>query len=238
MINEEKISIRKYADSLNIDEKAVRKARDAGLLGDGWDDIEKKVIPSKADAAWGFKHKVIKKKAGVSRVKANEKRLKSKNGIKKNIEKSIEKSVLPKPKKTFTKVDNKSELDSVNEEKTVIDGLDNDEEIDTEEKLEKIKITPQTTAADAVKYQEIFEAALLRLKLLEQQNILVKNADVDKQLFGLANMLKKSILNLPKRVVEEVRAAGNTVEATNIMLKEINGILDGFNREMEKQLGI
>lgn len=237
MSNEEKISIRKYADSLNINEKAVRKARDAGLLGDGWDAETQKIIPSLADAAWGHKHKVIKKQAGVSRAKANEKRSRVKPATSKT--KAVKNTVVEsksKPEKPNIKSKNKSAKGEENTE-TIIDGLQDDEAIDSEEKLEKIKITPATTIEEAAKYSEIFEAALLRLKLLEQQGILVKKADVDKQLFGLASIIKRKFLNLPKRVIEEVRAAPTTVDATNIMLKEINETLSSFSKELEKQMG-
>lgn len=70
---EQQLSIRAYAEMVGVDEKAVRKARDAGLLKTGYDAKTGKIIPSKADKAWGNAKKVIKPQAGISRAKAIEK---------------------------------------------------------------------------------------------------------------------------------------------------------------------
>src|SRR5579871_1538040 len=69
----ELISIREYARRLSIDDKAVRNAIDAGLIKKGFDAKHKKIKPTIADREWGYKHKVIKPRGGVSRTKALEK---------------------------------------------------------------------------------------------------------------------------------------------------------------------
>jgi hypothetical protein len=66
---EERVSIREYALMIGVDEKTVRKARDAGLLQNGYDQVKKKVIPDLADQAWGSAQKVTRRKPGVSKIK-------------------------------------------------------------------------------------------------------------------------------------------------------------------------
>src|ERR1700754_4473290 len=63
---DEQISIRAYAQVIGVDEKTVRKARDAGLLQDGFDFETGKIIPSLANEAWGNAQKTVRKKPGVS----------------------------------------------------------------------------------------------------------------------------------------------------------------------------
>jgi hypothetical protein len=64
------ISVRAYATLLNVDEKAVRKAIEAGKIQKGYDAVAKKINPAIADKEWGFQHKIPKPQSGVSKAKA------------------------------------------------------------------------------------------------------------------------------------------------------------------------
>lgn len=226
--NDERISIREYGRRLNIDEKAVRKAIQQGLLGNGWDDAAKKIIPGKADKSWGYKHKTVKPQAGVSRTKA--------------IEKLNKKPVIPKDKQK--QVSDKVKTPSIRKNtipeaalNVISDNDDSEEEIedydpdnlDSEEKLESIRITKNTSAAQANKYREIFGAATDKIKLLELQGTLVKKADVERDLFNYATEFKKELQNMPKRIVEDMRAAPTSVDAMNIIMKDLNNLLERFS---------
>lgn len=202
MAIKEVISIREYARRLNVDEKAVRKARDAGLLGSGYDAGTGKINPVAADKHWGYQHKVIKPKAGVSRKKAIEK-----------IQASTSDAQTQKsPQKTYRTED--------------IEDLSID---DVDALLSSIKITKDTPADVAMKYRELIGLALDKQKLEETVKILVRRIDVDKALFDFGNELKKELVNLPRRIIDDILVAPSKVDAINILLNEINGILEKFS---------
>lgn len=195
---EKQVSKRAYADIVGVDEKTVRKAIDAGLLKKGFDIKTGKIIPSLADKAWGNAKRVIKPQAGISRAKAIEKLDKAAGVIK------------PAPKAKGETPD--PEIESEN-----IDQL-----------LSSMKITSSMSAQDAMKYREIIGAALDKKKLEEAEGVLVRKDKVEKALFVFGNELKKSLFNMPQRIVRDIMNSENEVQAMNIFNEELTIILNTY----------
>ncbi len=206
---EQEISIRAYAALLKVNEKTVRKARDSGLLGKGYNGLTAKIIPSLADKAWGDNQKIIKPKAGVSRAKA----------IKKLEEKERKKAdVLDKS------VDLPQKLDKMS----------------TQELLSYIEVTTDMPLILAMRYREIIALALDKIKLQKEEGFLVEKDLVYKELFSFGTQLKKALLSIPGRVIDDMLAASNKVEAINILTVELNEVLRVFSgmTEVKQQVNI
>jgi hypothetical protein len=206
MTRELPISIRAYAKQLNVDEKAVRKAIEEGKIKKGYNKKIKKIIPSKANVEWGSLHQVIKPQRGVSRAKVIEK-----------LEKQQQQKPVELPPKDSEKPNKKGEsIDELFKSYTY------------SELINSIFITPDLQYSEAIRLKEILAIANERMELEEKQGILVRRADVDKSLYKLGDLIKKSFLNISARVVPEMRAAGTDVEATNILNSEIKLVLSSI----------
>lgn len=197
MTGEIQISVRAYAKSIGVDESAVRKAIREGKINKGFIKSTKKIKPSIANKEWGFQHQQPRAQRGVSAAKAAEK---------------MEQKALEKPTK-------KSQKPFENEE---ITGKD----LTYSELIEKIRIDPNLAYSEAVRRKEILNIAKEKMNLEEQQGTLVRRSDVDKALYAKGDELKKDLLNLPARIIDEMLSAPNKVEATNIFLLELNEILN------------
>lgn len=200
------ISIRAYAKQLNVDEKAVRKAIDEGKIKRGFNKKLKKIIPSKANAEWGNLHEVIKPQRGVSKAKVIEKL--EKQQAQKSVDNSEKK--LPKQKEKEDSSDNFETSFSYSD------------------LIKSIAITPNLPYSEAIRRKEILAIASEKMELEQRQGILVRRADVDKSLYKLGDLIKKSFLNIAARVVPEMRAAANDVEASNILNSEIKLVLSSI----------
>ena len=209
MNNEIKISIRAYAKQLGVDESSVRKA--VGNKGSGkkilkgFDKKTKKIIPSIADAEWGFIHKNPKPQRGLSKQRVVEK-LKSKNN------------------KEHISASSDSNDDTVDLEKNYT----------YSELIEKINIHPLLSYSDAILTKEILGAALDKMKLEELQGLLVRKLDIDKALYAVGVELKKALLNIPARCINDIRAASTDIEATNILNVELQLALTHLPSELKK----
>lgn len=205
------ISIRAYAKSKNIDEKAVRKAIDEGKIKKGYVKTKKKIKASIADKEWGHLHDVIKPQRGVSKAKAAEKMEQQKQPVKneKKQDKSADKSKIP---------DDSSD--------------DLIENYSIEELIKSISIYPELTYSEALRRKEILGIAGERMKLEEQQGLLVRKADVEKALFAVGDMLKKDLNSIPARCIDDIMAAPNKVEATNILVIELQTVLKKFSSKL------
>jgi len=179
------ISIREYARSLNIDEKAVRRARDAGLLGDGYDNVTGKIHPEKATANWGYRHQVVKPAGGISRQKAIEK------------------------------------LEHKRDQLTALEP-----DYDVKTLISSITITGDMSAAEAMRINEVIDAALNLIKLQQADGLLVRKADVDKELFALGKEMNKKLIAIPDRIADDILAANGKIEVIKIITEAINEVID------------
>lgn len=211
MTHETPISIRAYAKLLNVDEKAVRKAIDEGKIKKGFSKKIKKILPSKADVEWGNLHKVIKPQRGVSKAKVVEKL--EKQASKKPDETSIE---IQKTQPTKPKPDQNSE----------------ETDFSYEDLIAAIKLHPNTTYSEALRKNEILKIAEARMNLEEQRGMLVRKSDVEKSLFALGDMLKKSMFNIIPRCIDDIISAPNKVEAGNILSVEITAVFNSFAKHL------
>lgn len=198
------MSIRAYATAIGKDEKTVRNAINAGMLGDGWDPAVKKVNVAAADEAWGNVHRAAKGKSFTSPPK--------------NFEQLFEKAGTEK-KKT------KARPSSEDEEEE--DWLAQ-EEIRTGTLLESITVHSNLKTPEAIRRREILALQMDKKKLEEMEGVLVRRDKVEKALFALASELKKSLLAMPQRICADIMAAPNEVEAMNIMTDELTHILDTY----------
>ncbi len=203
MAVELKISIRAYAKSLHIDEKAVRKAIKEGKIKKGYDPKTKKIVKSAANTEWGFIHKNPKPQRGLSRGKV------------------VEKIGKKQGKKKTSKPNLNIDDDESSEENFK-------EEFDYKEIINRIRITSDLSYGEAIRRKEILAVVESRMKLEEKERSLVSRAEVDKSLYKLGDTIKKSFLNIPARVVADIRAANTDVEATNILTMEIQAVLSSI----------
>ena len=201
MTDEKKISIRAYAEMIGVDEKAVRKARDAGKLGDGYDPDTRKIIPSLADLAWGNTQKIARPKPGVGRDKVIEK-LEGKEGGG---------AVDPDPGIGLFA------------EKPL-------SEIDTAEILGSIKITSKLSASEAMRQREILSLIMDMKELQEKEGILVKRELVEKALFNAGIELKRSLLDIPSRIAADLMACKFEIDAIKLMTDELVKVLDIYGK--------
>jgi hypothetical protein len=196
MATDEKISIREYASSLRISDKAVRNAIEDGRIKKGVSyktgirgglpvtipEINKAI----ADQEFGYKYKTDR--------------------------------VLPGQKK-----ENKTSHDGAEDEEpedVIFDGEPND----------------KMATSEAIRQREIVGLKLDRIKLQELEGSLVKKVEVDKALFVLGSELRKALLNIPARIIADIRSAANDVEAQSIMVVEITNTLNQFANLEEVKL--
>lgn len=198
--DEIQISVREYARQLHVDEKAVRNAIKAGKIKKGYVKKTGKIKASIATEEWGFIHKHPKAGHGISRTKAAEKidKIDEEKNIKINAD---------------GRGWGKENINSIEKEYTYI------------ELIKEIKITPILKYSEAVRRKEILSIAREKMELEEKQQTLVRKSDVEKALFAIGDQLKKSLLNIPARCIDDIIAAPNKIEANNILTFEINQVL-------------
>lgn len=117
-----------------------------------------------------------------------------------------------------------------------VDDITNGGPFDYSKLLDSISINATMEYKDIIKRRETVGLALDRMKLEEQNGILVRKADVEKNLFALGDQMKKGLLNIPNRVVDDIMAAPNKIEAINILTMEIQQMLERFAGMGEPQL--
>jgi hypothetical protein len=199
------ISIRAYAKSLSVDEKAVRKAIADKLIVKGV-KYEIKMIKGKkvkvptiiadvADKEWGYKHKTPKPQAGVSRKKAIEKLDKKGDGSQ-----DAPPPVIPG--------------------RRIID----DETVDA--LLQQLVIYSDMEAQDAMRIREIIGAAMDKKKLEELNGSLVRKDKVEKALYKIGSELKTALHNMGIQIVRDIMSAPNEVEGMNIYRDNLNRVLN------------
>jgi hypothetical protein len=102
------------------------------------------------------------------------------------------------------------------------------EEESLDQLLAALKITSGMRAPEAMRVREVIGAALDKKKLEEAEGKLVQREKVDKALFAAGNELKKALFNIPQRIVRDIMAAPNEVEAINIFNTELTQALNSF----------
>lgn len=201
MSETDKLSIRAFAKLIGVSEGAVRKAITAGKLTAGWNEVNKKIDPVEARLnPWVEQLSFVGSKPGASRETI--------------IKKAIAAEHMP---------DNPLE-DNDTESKNWID----EEELRTGNLLNAIKVTSGLKASEAMRRREIIALALDKKKLEELEGILVRRKEVDKALAAIGNELKKSLLNMPQRVVRLIMKAPSEVQGITILTNELTNILHEF----------
>jgi hypothetical protein len=205
-----KISIRAYARLLGVDEKTVRKAKDAGLLGDGWDPDSGKIIADKATKNWGFQYQTQTTRPGVGKLK---------------VVSLFSPAEIPN-------------MDGFREEEEE-GGAEwlKQEEIRTGGLLEGIQVHSKLSAQEAVRQREIVALAMDKKKLQEMEGTLVRRDAVENALYLAGSELKKSLLDIPARVVRDIMAAVNEVEGINILSTELVQVLETYGKLKDNSLG-
>jgi hypothetical protein len=82
--------------------------------------------------------------------------------------------------------------------------------------------------SEALRRREITALKLDTLKLQEQEKVLIKKDIIDKVLYDHGSNFKKALLNIPSRVISDVRAAPNETEAIAILDLELNNVLNTY----------
>jgi len=201
-----KISVRAYAESLRISDKTVRNAIADGKIKKGvsykiqmrnGQEVDvPEILKEIADKEWGFIYQTDKVKPGQNSVKIIEKQAVSKQ-----------------PNETKVQSDD-----------LPVDGDFNDE-IDSE-LISTLSITKNMSFREATRRREVIAAALDKLKLQELESTLVKKSEVEKTLFAFGDEMKKELLNIPARCIDDIMAAKNKVEGINMLTVEIENVLN------------
>lgn len=199
-LGEIQISVRAYARQLNVDDKAVRDAIKSGKIKKGYIKKTGKIKASIANDEWGFLHDTPKAGHGISKAKAVEKMDKKDAEIKSNDKKET--------------IDNHKEKLNIEEKEYSYSDL-----------IKEIKITPTMKYSEVVRRKETLSLAREKMELEEKQNILVRKSEVEKALYAAGDELKKRLLSIPARCLDDIMAAPNKIEANNILTFEINQVL-------------
>lgn len=217
----EYLSKNAYAAYLGINEKAVRNAVTQGKIKKGWDTDKQKVIKHLADKEFGFLHKVVKPRPGVSRDKMADK-LKSEEVRLKTAESSDNTTSKVRNAKKNIKSEELPDSDDMDE-------LDLTDGISTADLLKKIKITPDLSYAEATRRGAVIQLATDKNKLEEQQGSLVRRADVERALFTLGSQLKKALFSIPPRCADELLGQTSKVALINTLNSELTQVLAEFS---------
>lgn len=200
---------------MNVDEKAVRQAIAQGKIKKGVDKKTGKIKPSIAIAEWGHLHETPKPQRGVSKAKAAQKM---------ETKKAQEQKPLPEKKITIAKKE---------KEKKSSEEFPDEKDFSYEELIRCINIYPDLTYGEAIRRKEILNIASERMNLEQQQNLLVRKAEVEKALFAVGDMLKKSMFNIVARCIDDIMTAPNKVEAGNILTLEIASVFKQFSQHLD-----
>lgn len=215
MVKQKEISVRQYAKDIGVDEAAIRRAIKEGKIKKGVKYITRKVkgkdekvpviIPTLANKEYGDLKSVKKPQRGVSKARIA-KDIDGANTGKKDPEKK--KGDLP----------DETELP----------------DLSFQELLSRINIHDQLPYSEIIRRRELLGAAQDKMKLQQMEGLLVEKAVVDKELYDLANNLKKNFLNIPNRCISLLRSAANDVDAINLLTMEINSVLESFSNQISQ----
>jgi hypothetical protein len=208
MNQEVKISIRAYAKQLNIDESAVRSAIKDGKIRKGVVVIQRTVNGKRKKVPMIIATVATKEWGFVHQHPRPQRGLSA--------------------HKVADKLEKKSNPGNSNNSEDPDDA--DTKEYSYSELIKEIKITPRLSYKEALLRKEILSTAREKMELEEKQGVLVKKADVDKALFAIGDELKKKLLSIPARCIQDIRAASNEVEANNILTIEITQSLHSISQ--------
>lgn len=229
-----------YADYLGINEKAVRKAIIENKIVKGWDATTKKIIVAEADKEYGFLHKVARDKAGVSKAKTAVKLSGSptvyfQGNDRQQAKLKNKKSESPKDSESENLAKSESpKMTDKDASNMIVDELMN---VPVTELLGRIVLHEGLQYNESIRLKMLLEVCKDKQQLELFQGTLVKKDDVAKVLYAVGSQLKKAILAMPARIIPDIRAANDNIEAKAIMIKEINSILAhyaNFNNTLGK----
>jgi hypothetical protein len=199
-----------YAKHLGISETAIRKAITEGKIVKGWNAAKGKINKDVADIEYGFLH--IKKSPGqplVEKPSVKSKQVQSK----------------PEPDKV-DKSDLEEKFEDMFEGSTMTVG----------QIIKKINIHPGLTYNEAMRRKIILELCSDFMKIEKEQGELVRKSDIDKALYAFGAIMKRALLNIPNRIMDNLRAADTKVEAMNLLRDEINGILTSVSKHQNLKI--
>lgn len=204
-----KISVRAYADSLKISDKTVRNAIADHKIKKGvayklqmrkGKQVEvPEIIKEIADKEWGFQYETDQVRPGQNSVRVIEK----------------QKDATP-PKQREYEPDADGELP---EEDEVNDNTE-------AELISTLRITKHLSFRETTRRRELIAAATDKIKLQELEGTLVRKSEVEKNLFAFGDEMKKELLNIPARCIDDIMASKNKVDAINILTIEIENVLN------------
>lgn len=208
------ISVRQYAKTTGVDEAAIRRAIAEGKIKKGVRYIDKNVggkekkvpviIPDIADKEYGDLKKVKKPQRGVSKARIAK------------------------------EIDSDNTISKAREAGDDLPGENELPDLSFQELLKRINIHDQLPYSEIIRRRELLGAAQDKMKLQQMEGLLVERLVVDKELFDLANNLKKNLLNIPNRCISLLRSATNDVDAINLLNIEINSVLESFANQISQ----
>lgn len=201
-----KISVRAYADHLKISDKTVRNAIADKKIVKGvsykmqlrkGEHVEvPEIIKEIADREWGFIYQTDQVRPGQNSVKVIEQQPIA----------NQTKSILSTGSNLPDEGDFKDEIDS--------------------ELISSLSITTNMSFREAARRREILAAATDKIKLQELEGTLVRKSEVEKSLFAFGDQIKKELLNIPARCIDNIMGSTNKVESINILTVEIENVLN------------
>lgn len=195
-----------YAKHLGVSETAVRKAIADGKIVKGWNSAIGKINREIADTEYGFLH--IKESPDVNISVTKRTHVADKEAIKTQDNYNIDK------KEIEEKFENMMESSNMT----------------ISQIIKKINIHPGLTYNEAMRRKIILELCSDFMKIEKEQGELVRKSDIDKALYAFGAIIKRALLNIPNRVMDNLRAADTKVEAMNLLRDEINSILTSVSK--------
>jgi hypothetical protein len=202
---EQFVSLREFAKMTGTSDGGVRKAIIKGSIKDGF--VDGKILPSVASMEWG---KAILEKSEVGSQK-------SEVGI--------------------LGVEVVESADTFN-----FNNLVNDQPEDTDDSgvlatIEDVKFKDQffkdipegTDKVTAERLYAVFRARKMKRELQKLESELVDKRLVFQNLYEFASILRDGILNVPERVIDNLRAADTRNEALLILTEEIEAVLKSLS---------
>ena len=215
-----KISIRELGRRINMSDTSVHRAIQAGKLLDCYDKVSKKIDWSKAQKnEWVQGAKVIKPQAGISSAKAIDKMNKA-EGVKHELLSNGPKSVYG-----VLKSESKTELPEWN-------GVDV-EALTEKELIKFLDLTATMDVREALRIKEIIAAAKAKIELKQLTEELVPKSDVDKAYYQYGARFKKSLLQIPDIIIDDLMATNDKIEAMTIFKKALIDVMDEYSRPPE-----
>lgn len=209
-----RLSIRAYARRCSSSHVAVKKAIDKGLIRDGWDKVSEMIIVALADEEWG---KTFMLKKGVVPV-----------------DHSTEKE-----REQADKVNRQSEQwqEAKTEfEKKVIKQAEAAAS-DSGEKWNGGDIPNNVSFQEALRIERILASKLKQMQTEELEGLLVRKAEINKQMQVAGIEIRKQIERFPMAIIDKVLSAKGRTESLRAMELGVHELLEQLVFRIEKVIG-